>query len=119
MRIGSISGYNAISAYQPNYKISSINGNPKQLDAIDKIGQQQYTSNPLAIVSKQDDEDTEKIREQQSRPFDIDGAMKRMQQGLNTFAAASTDSFNMDDAMGKMMQGSIFSAESIPMASIT
>lgn len=54
MRIGGIAGYSSYLGIGSNYRISSIYGNPKSLEAVEKIGEENYTGNPLALVNKEE-----------------------------------------------------------------
>lgn len=83
MGIGAISGFSGISAisYNPNnYKINSVYGNPKSVNPIEKIGKEDYTGNPFAILSK-DNEKEEEARVEVPKTFNYDAAMSRMMQG--------------------------------------
>ena len=100
------------------YRINSIYGNPKSTQPVAKIGEEDYTGNPMAVVSKkQDEEDALRIKDQQAKPFDYEAAMERAKQGLAT--TPSTIDFNLDDAMGRMMQGARFSADTIPVVDLS
>lgn len=119
MRIGAVSGYGSMMELQSNYRINSVYGNPKNTDAIQKIGEENYSGNPFAVVSSKEDEaDIAAIREKQSKPFDLDAAVKRAEQGIATSSYAS-DSFNMNDAIGRLMQGTRFNADTIPYVAMT
>lgn len=131
MNIGAVSGfgsiYNSASSIQNNYKVNSIYGNPKGLDPVSKIGDGQYSGNPFAVVSAKDDvkavdeEAVKKVREQQNKPFDLDAAIKRAEQGLNTSASSTSGAINFDydAAMTRLMQGTKFSADTIPVVELT
>lgn len=81
MGIGAISGIGSMSFYNMNnYRVNSVNGNPKSLNPVEKIGQESYNSKPFATVSKVEEDDQE-IRAQQAKPFDFDAAMNRMMVG--------------------------------------
>lgn len=95
MGIGAISGFGGISsvaAYNPNYKINSIYGNPKSLQPVEKVGEDDYSGNPFAVLSKKEEEDY---------------GPKPAERGA---------SFNFDAAMSRMMQGARYNAENIPLA---
>ena len=117
MRIGAIGGYGAINSLSADYRINSIYGNPKSLQPVTKVGEDDYSGNPFAVVSKKQDEDALKIKEQQERPFDYEGAMERARQGLATGPLAIN--FNYSDAIGSMMQGARFSADTIPVVDLS
>lgn len=117
MNIGAVSGYGAISSLQNNYKINSIYGNPKSLQAVGKIGEERYSGNPFAVVTK-NDEEALKIKDQQKKPFDLEGAVKRAEQGLASTPQQSID-FDYNAAMTRLMQGTRFSADTIPVADLT
>lgn len=117
MGIGAVSGLST-GINLDNYRINSIYGNPKNLRPIGKIGKDDYSGNPFAIVSRVDDEkETERIKMQQNSPFDFTGAMERAKNGLNVSASAG-NSVNLKDEMTRMMIGSRFSAESIPLGDV-
>lgn len=115
MRIGAVSGYSSMYGASGDYKINSIYGNPGSMDAISKIGEDDKSGRTLAVVSKDQTKDEEDIRANQSKPFDLEAAVNRAKQGMATQAGASSEGFNINDEMQRLMQGSRFSAETIPM----
>ena len=117
MRIGAIGGYGVMSSLSADYRINSIYGNPKSMEPVTKVGEDDYSGNPFAVVSKKQDEDALKIKEQQEKAFDYEGAMERAKQGLAT--APSAIDFNYSDAIGSMMQGVRFSADTIPVVDLS
>lgn len=118
MNIGAVSGYGQMMNLQSSYRVNSIYGNPKNMQPVEKIGEEQYSGNPFAVVSKKDEEEAIKIREQQDKSFDFDAAMKRAEQGLATAPQASIN-FDIDAAMQRLMQGTKFSADTIPVVDMT
>ncbi len=81
MGIGAISGIGSMSFYNMNnYRVNSVNGNPKSLNPVEKIGQESYNSKPFATVSKVEEPEQD-ITVKQAKPFDFDAAMNRMMVG--------------------------------------
>lgn len=111
MGIGAISGLSS-GINLDNYKINSIYGNPKNLNPIGKIGQDDYSGNPFAILSKADDGETDRIRSQQNQAFDFTGAMERAKTGLSV-SQNSENTVDLQGEMARMMMGSRFLTESI------
>lgn len=112
MRIGAISGYGSISG---NYRIGSIYGNPKRMDLVERIGNEEYSGNPLAIINKTDDKEEQLIKDIQNKPFDYEAAFMRAKQGLKTEYAGDSK-VSMADEMARMMQGVAVNFDSIPVA---
>lgn len=120
MTIGAVSGYGSIMGLQNDYKINSIYGNPKSMSSVAKIGDEQYSGNPFAVVTKKEDEESQlKIKEQQAKPFDFDAAVERAKQGMTTAATSQNINFDMDAAMTRLMQGTRFSADTIPVVDLS
>jgi len=80
MGIGAISGLSPISyGGFSNYKVNSINGNPKSLNPVEKIGSEQYNSKPFATVSMNEGIDTSSETENTApKTFDMEAAMNQM-----------------------------------------
>lgn len=118
MNIGAVSGYSQMMNLQNTYRINSVYGNPKSMDSVSRIGEDQYSGNPFAVVSKKNDEEIQAVKEQQNKPFDFDGAMKRAEQGLASTPQQGIN-FDYDAAMTRLMQGTRFSADTIPVVDLT
>lgn len=116
MGIGALTGLGAGSMIG-NYRINSIYGNPKNLRPVGKIGQDDYSGNPFAIVSKDDQADAERVREKQGAPFDFVGAMERAKSGLNVDSSANQIT-DLQGEITRMMMGSRFLTDEIPMETV-
>ena len=81
MGIGAISGIGSMSFYNMNnYRVNSVNGNPRSLTPVEKIGQESYNSKPFATVSKVEEPEQD-VTTKQAEPFDYDAAMELMMVG--------------------------------------
>lgn len=115
MGIGAVSAYGGMNAMLNSYKINSVYGNPKSMQPVGKIGEDNYSGNPFAVLSK--NEDDQKIREQQSKEFDYVAALERAKSGLAT-APSDDEGLDILAEMERMMTGSRFSAATIPTAEL-
>lgn len=83
MRIGGLSGMGYMAGIGSNYSVSSIHGNPRSMNAIDKVSEQSKSAKPLAIVNKISEEEQQKIRDRQNMTVskDYESVMQQMMNG--------------------------------------
>ena len=83
MGIGAISGLGGMSMYGigSNYNIKSVYGNPKSLQPVEKIGEEDYTGNPFAVLENKNDAEEGVNAVKQFKPVDLQAASSQMMMG--------------------------------------